>query len=269
MKAAELEESLIFIDSPLSYSPELYKNHIGAAVFGEVAPYISSGVLENTEIPPERMLEKYREMSADGTSFSFILETADSTLVTDNGRARTYALGAASLFIFAFIMYAACDVLNCDIGVMSHRIGMKKTVLFTVVPDMTVRVIGVWASMLIAATVLRVLAGDGVLLSLIPSVFIYTVLLAAFGLMLVALLSDAGRIQIFTFFMLVMALALCPIYIDLALYASWLDVFRCILPTYWLWMCADKPIVMTVITAVAVPSALGMLYARFAKKTNV
>jgi len=266
-EAVDLSEAVIMIDSPLSYQVDLYKNHVGAAVFDEVAPYMSSVYLEEIGISTERMLEQYRERSEKGANFSFVLETAKSVEIVDDEHSRTYVLGAASLLIFAFMMYAACDVLGGDIAVLSHRIGMKKTVLYTVVPDMSIRVIGVWLAVLLAAIASKLINGDDVLLSLTVAMMVYAVIAAAFGIILAAVLANAGRIQIFTFFMLVMGLVLCPIYVDLSMEASlgWLEAFRYILPPYWLWICADRPYMIAIAVAV-VPLSLGAIYLRFVNK---
>ncbi len=264
---ADLEEAVVFIDSPLSYQPELYRNHIGAAILGEVAPYISVKYLKDTDITADMVVEEYRKMVNEGSNFSFALQTADSVEITDSGHAKTYVLGAASLLIFAFMMYAACDVYADGVGELAHRIGMKKTVLYTVIPDLSVRVCGVWLAMLAAAVMSKLIMGDGVLLSLVIPLFVYTLLLGAFGVLLGVVLANTGRIQIFTFFVLVMSLVLCPIYIDLSLMVPWLERFRYILPPYWLWL-SDGSIVMPMIAVASVPASLGAMYLRFARKPN-
>ena len=265
---ADLGEAIVFLDSPLSYQPELYRNHVGAAVFGEVAPYISVKHLTDTDIAPESVIAKYREMTAGGADFSFVLETTEAVEITENGHARTYVFGAAAILIFAFMMYAVCDVLSGDIAAISHRIGMKNTIVYTVIPDMCVRILGVITAVFLAAFASRLILGDSTLLSLIGPLVLYTVLAASFGIMLAALLANTGRIQIYTFFMLIMALVLCPIYIDLSLFADWLNIFRCIIPPYWLWLSESSGVIMLLITVVSVPLSLGAMYLRFARKPN-
>ena len=267
MMEVDLDEAVIFIDSPLSYQPELYQNHAGAAIFGEVAPYIAVKHLENTAITSDRVVAEYEKMIADGADFSFVFQTTDSVEISDNGHAKTYVLGTAALLIFAFMMYAACDVYTVGTSALSHRIGMKKTVIYTVLPDLAVRVVGVWLAMLSAALASKLFMGDGIILALMLPMCIYTLLLGAFGVILGVIFASTRRIQIFTFFVLIMSLVLCPIYIDLALMVPMIERFRYILPPYWLWLCEDSTAIL-IIAVLSLPISLGAMYYRFARKPN-
>lgn len=265
MYADSLDDTVIFISSPLSYSPEIYQSHAAAAIFGELAPIITATQLDGTGITAAESVGEYHSLTDSGLRFSFLVETVNTVASPQDERASTYLLGAASLFIFAVLMYAACDLLSGDIRMLAPRIGMGKTVLHAVIPGMVVRVIGVMLSALTAAFMSWAVFEDTLILSLLVPLCVYTLYIAAFAIFAAALFADTAKMQIFTFFILIPSLILCPIYVDMSLTYRWISIFRILIPTYQLWIYAEHPL-SAVIVPIAAAVSLGALYLRFSKK---
>lgn len=232
----EADGAVTFIVTPTSYAPELYKNHIAAAVYKECAPYITASALDGTVITFDDVYEKYSEMMEEGVLFSFDEQLSDTDALQKTEREKTYTLAAVSFLIFALMMYSASDVQRHDIAPLSCRIGMKKTVVSAVIPDLLVRGAGVILAYCAAAFARLHTAGDALLTEMVSEVALYVVLSAAFSVLAVTVFADTARMSAVTFYLLVFSLLLCPIYLDVALVVPLLGKLRAVLPPYWLWM---------------------------------
>lgn len=265
MAALDMEQSIIFYESPLSYAPNLVRGHVSSAVFGEYTPYLTADTIKELGVTLEDVLEHYRIHADMGALFSFNIETVNSVVSEEDERALAYTFGIASLLIFAVLMYAACDLLSLDIVTMAPRIGMKKVLFGTVIPGMAVRVVGVLAAALVAASAAFEIRGDALLFSVLPAVCIYTVLIASWALLCTALFADTAKIQVFTFFILLLSLILCPIYLDASILIKWVEYFRYLIMPYWLWVCNEN-ILSALLILPALAIAFGSLYLKFTKK---
>ncbi len=257
-----------FIVTPISYAPELYKNHIAAAVYRECAPYITAEALADTVITFEDVYEEYSEMTEAGAYFTFNEQLSDADVSYEKEREKTYTLAAISLLVFALMMYSASDTLRGDIMPLSHRIGSGKAVLFSVLPDISVRIAGIVSAYAIAAFMRGKIAEDDVLTELFSAVALYTVLVSAFAVFAVTLFAGVTRTSAFTFYMLVISLLLCPIYLDVALVLPVISPLRVLVPPYWLWMLdgAESHALCAVIATAAFALALGFMALRFRHK---
>lgn len=265
-----IDGAVKLVTSPTSFVPDIYKNRAAAAVYAEHAPIIAHSLLPESDITQSEMLEKYRELCARGTVFSFeTVRGADSTaasLTWGDDRARAYTLGAASFFIFAIMMYTVCDIKTCDIDTLSRRIGMKRTLFTLVIPDITVRILGILLAVFVSAAASHTLGTDTAVTALCPAMVVYTLLAASWSILAVTVLADAGRVQTLTFFILVCALVICPIYIDVTLFLPWLRHLRWLVAPYLLWLCADYPQFMAAAALSAFPLSITAIYCRFRER---
>lgn len=260
--------AITFIVTPTSYAPDLYKNHIAAAVYKECAPYITADALDGTVITFDDVYEKFTEMSAEGALFSFKEELTDADVSYETEREKTYTLAAISLFVFALMMYGASDALRCDIAPLSARIGIGKTIASAVLPDLAVRCVGVLTAYAAAAYARRHFVGDEMLTELIPEVAVYVCLCAAFGVLAVTVFADTAKTSACTFYLLVFSLLLCPIYFDVALVLPLVGKLRVLLPSYWIWMLDGTDGLFFALLAAFVSLAVSLLLMklRFAHK---
>ncbi len=229
-----------FIVTPVSYAPEIYQNHIAAIVYREAAPYITAAALDETDITFDEVYEKYVGMSEDGVLFSFDEQLSEGNVRHEAEREKTYTLTAVSLLIFALIMYSASDVFTSDIPSLAPRIGIRKTVVTAVIPDVFARLFGVNAAYIVSAHLRLWLCSDDLLVALIPIVFVYSILTVAFGIFAVTIFAGREKTSACTFYLLVLSLVLCPIYFDIELVLPALGKLRLFLPTYWLWLLDGK-----------------------------
>ena len=242
------------ITSPMSYSPGVWKNLVSSAVFTELAPIISSSTLPESVELSDELIAEYRSIIDTGALFSFKIEAYGTEQTGEEIRSMSYVRGAASLFIFALLMYAICDVIRCDARPLARRIGAWKTTFHLILPDVFVRALGICIATLLGAF----LSGDGAVREMIPALVVFTLLCTVFALFTGAILLDDGVIRIFTFFMIVGALVICPITFDAAILFPWLTYVRLIFPPYWLWICCDN-LVIAVAAVVLLPVSIAAL----------
>lgn len=224
-----------YITSPLSYSPAIWRNLVSSAVFTELTPIISaSAFLDSVDLSDE-LIAEYRSIIDSGALFSFRIEPYGTELSVDEIRSTSYVRGAAALLIFTLLMYAVCDAIRCDAKPLAARIGAWKTTFHLILPDVFVRVIGICIATFLGAF----LSGDGAVIEMIPALVVFTLLCTGFALFCGAILLDDGVIRIFTFFVIVASLAVCPIMFDASVILPWITYVRVLFPPYWLWLCCD------------------------------
>lgn len=266
--SGEPDGAITFIVTPTSYTPDLYKNHIAAAVYKECAPYITAQALNDTVITFDDVYEKFNGMMEEGVLFTFSEQISDADVSYETEREKTYTLAAISLFVFALMMYSASDALRCDIVPLAARIGVGRTIASTVLPDLTVRIAGVISAFAVSAAARRHFANDRILTELIAEVAIYAVVCAAFGVLAITLFADASKTSACTFYLLVISLLFCPIYFDVALVLPWLGKLRALLPSYSIWMldASDGLVVPISVSIAFFVASLLLMRLRFAHK---
>lgn len=257
LEQGQLEGCIRFISAPASYSPDLYKNHVAAAVFREYAPYLTAQMFEGTAVTQEKVLAQYEGMFADGYAFSFEVLTADGGAVPEDARTRSLTTGAAALLLFALILTAGADLMNASFRDTLGRLGWRNTLAAVVLPGVLLRAL----CDLLAGAVGLLLAG---MPELLPALIGYTLLLTAVGLLLAAVLPDVRYLYILLPLLLIFSLALCPVFTDAALVMPALARVRLFLPTYWLWLAVERPLLWLVVGLAALPLSLGCLTVRYA-----
>lgn len=262
LQTGDTEGAVPFISSPTSFVLAVYKNHAAAAIFSEYAPFLSAAALKDTDISQEEVIKTYRDMMDGGLLFSFDIEYVEASFAPEDTRARTYAMTASAVLIFVMLMYSACELLTKDMAELPHRVGMKATLLYAVIPGMAVRAAGILLAAAIAAVVSFFAHASTALAELLLPIFAYTLAVTALAMLTAALFRDAGKIRIFTFFILLASFVLCPVYIDAALLVPLLKYLRLFVAPCWLWLCADAPW-LVFLAAAAVPLSFAALYARF------
>ncbi|MBQ8250145.1 MAG: ABC transporter permease [Clostridia bacterium] len=263
-----IDKSVTFITSPSSFLLSIYSNHVMTAIFSEYAPIISANSITDTTITADEVIAEYRDMMADGAPFTFAVEYVEADGESSPqapDRSRTYSLAVASLLILVMLMYGVCDLVTKDIEACSHRIGMKNTLIHSVIPNMSVRIIGIMLATITAAFVSFLINKNTTLTELFLPIFLYSLAIATLALFAAAIFRSAARIQIFTFFLFILGLVLCPIYIDISLLLSTVKYIRLFTAPYWLWIFADNPF-YALIPVILLPISCLALYKRFAKK---
>jgi len=234
-----LDAAVPFLTSPTSYLPEIYKNHLAAAIFTEVTPIIVADALKETGISQEESISKYRDMMESGAVFSFeMLQTDEIVLNHEEKRASVYAITVASFLIFTLLLYAICDNMTDNGNDVAIRVGKIRLWMCAILPGMAVRVIFIIFSAAIAAGIALLVKKEHVLVSLILPVILYALCIALFAMLTAVVVKKVSVILILTFFILLFSLILCPIYTDISLVIPWISTVRLFLPTYWLWIFA-------------------------------
>ena len=254
LRTNSLDGAIPIITSPMSYSPAIWRNHVAAAVFTELAPVISeSAVPDSIDIDGE-LTKEYRKIIDSGLLFTFEIETYGTEQTASELRSVSYIKGAAAILIFTLMMYAVCDALRSDARPLACRIGAWKTTVHLILPDLIVRVVGICLALGIGA----LLSGESVVVEMLPALVVFTLLSTAFAVFVGAIMLDDGMIRIFTFFMILGALVICPITFDATILFPWLMYVRLIFPPYWLWICCDN-LVIAVAAVILLPVSIAAL----------
>jgi len=256
MENGELEGCLHWIQSPSSFAADLYRSHAAAALFREYAPYLTAGVFEGTEIPREEVIRAYERMFDSGHVFSFELLTAEEGRGPENVKRQSLVMGAASILLCAVVFAFCGELTDSAARTMLKRLGLRQMLRGIVLPAMVVR--GILAAA--AACVGLLLAGMQELM--LPAV-VYTLLLTGLGVLLMAVLPGTRHLYILLSVLIICSAALCPICTDLALLSPVLAAIRCVLPPWWLWLAAERPLLWFGAAAAAWLAGLVLLGLRY------
>ena len=139
--------------------------------------------------------------------------------------------------IFAVMSHSCCGLIGADFRLLAKRIGGKRMLVSSVIPDLAVRVIGV-ALVCGGACALSSAVGGVFSLRLLLAIVLYTVTAAVFSFAAAIVLRTPARLQLLSFFVILASLVLCPIYLDVSLFLPWVGYLRTVIPTYWLWIFA-------------------------------
>lgn len=228
LRNSAIESSLILIKSPNSFLPDLWQEHVSAAIFGVYAPYIMADALDGSDLSEEEIFSAFYERFDAGKLFSFDIDSAKGHVEPLTERQNRFFLGALSLLLFAAAFYAAAEPLTDETRALSARSGKKAALTHFFLPGAAVR----YLLLFLAGAGAALLCGrPGMLLPLA----LYVLLLTVFGLVLKAIPGTAWQ-GMLCLFILLLSLALCPIYNDLSLAIPAIAVIRRFLPPYWLWM---------------------------------
>ena len=222
------ENCLVLIKSPNSFLPDLWQEQVSAALFGVYSPYIMADALEGSDLSEEEIFAAFYERFDAGKLFSFDIDSAKGHVEPLTERQNRFFLGALSLLLFAAAFYAAAEPLADETRALSARSGRKAALTHFFLPGAAVRCLLLW----LAGACAALLGGRP---GMVLPVALYVLLLAVFGLVLKAIPGTAWQ-GMLCLFLLLLSLALCPIYNDLSLVFPAVAVIRRFLPPYWLWM---------------------------------
>ena len=227
LETGELEGVIDFISSPMSLTPELWRSHIGAAVFSLRAPYIAADSLEGTGIEREEVFDRYREMLSSGYLFSFDIEYAQGA-VPQNYRARSFAVFAAGMSVFCTVMLPCCGEVTTDWRLMKRRVGKTAAFKGLLLPQTVLRAVLIWSCSLLGLVFCGM---AGMALPLASYVLAVTVVATALHLAV----RSGSVVWGIVVLMCASAPVICPVLLDLEILFPWIKIPRAFNMIYWLW----------------------------------
>ncbi len=230
LRDSDTEHTVTYVRSPNSLLPDLWQEHAAAALFTVYAPYIMADALDGSGLSEEEILAAFYARMDEGKLFSFEIENEKGKMDPLSDRQDRFFLGIISLLLFAAVFYAAAEPLWDETRALAARIGRKDAVLRLLLPGAVMRCGLLW---LAAAGTALLCSRPSFLLPL----FGYILALLVFGLVL-KMLPGQNWQGLLCLFLLLIALAVCPIYTDLSLILPFIAKIRAFLPPYWLWILA-------------------------------
>ncbi len=222
-------ELLTFISSPSSLLPALWQGHAAAALFAVYAPYLTEDALSGSGLSREEIFRAYHDRLDRGL-FTFRLESTEGSLIPADDRGTRFFTGALSLMLF---ITAVCGIflpVTAGTKQLAARITGRAAFRSYYLPAVLVRLL-----LLLTAGITALLLGGQP--RLLPALLLFLPLLAL-AAALTAHIPGDNTALIITAFLVILSLALCPIFTDLSLFLPVLGKLRLLLPPYWLWLLA-------------------------------
>ena len=235
MEQGTLGKNIRVICSAQSMAKDMYLGHVSAALFAELAPYITAKELEPFGIPVEAVLEEYHAMLADGYAFSFELLTEAGLPAPENVHAESLMLGVTAVLLYIAISMTVAELVHKDMKSVALRIGRKQALCRVLIPGITLRLCFLWLATATGLFFAEPVTDGFRETTLILPALIYCLLTSGLSLVLALLCSDSRVLYLLLFVVLIAAVVICPIYIDIAVVSPILEKLRNLIPVYWLW----------------------------------
>ena len=246
---------ILFLESPSSFIPEIYKYHVAAAVFSHSAPHISAEAFEGSGVKKAEVLSAYETMFENGYAFSFAVESAEPGASAENVRRTGLVTGSSAILLFLLLASGAAGFLDNDFYGLRLRIGQRKSLLCLVLPGLTLRFLAAAVPVSLAALA----AGEG---QLVPHLWIFGLLMTDAALILSAVLPGRRSLIILLPLLLTAALALCPIFADISALLPAVKILRWLLPVWWLWPVQQAPLVWLAAGAIGLAAGISLFLLR-------
>ena len=235
MEQGAIGKEIQVICSAQSMAKDMYLGHVSAALFAELAPFITAKELEAYEIPLSAVLEEYHAMLADGYAFSFEVLTEDGLPAPENVHAESLMLGVTAVLLFIAISMTVAELVHKDMKSVTQRIGKKQAFCRVLLPGITLRTGLLWLATIAGLLISEPVTDGFNETSLIVPALLYGLLICVLSLVLAMLCSDSRVLYLLLFVVLIAAVVICPIYIDIAVISPVLEKLRNLIPVYWLW----------------------------------
>ena len=235
MEQGAIGKEIQVICSAQSMAKDMYLGHVSAALFAELAPYITAKELEAYEIPVAAVLEEYHTMLADGYAFSFELLTEDGLPAPENVHAESLMLGVTAVLLYIAISMTVAELVHKDMKSVALRIGKKQALCMVLVPGLILRLCFLWIATATGLLISEPITDGFSESSLLIPALLYSLLICILSLLLALLCPDSRVLYLLLFVVLIAAVVICPIYIDIAVISPVLEKLRNLIPIYWLW----------------------------------
>ena len=250
--SGSIEGAVTFLETPDSFVPQLRCDQAAAAIFRERAPFMTADAISEVGLTADGVFEEYEAMTADGNQFSFSVETVDSFAAPSDSRALNYAMGIAVLLGFPAILFAVSRTFSGDTAELAGRLGGRKVCSALILPELGVTLLSLIAACGLGCGLLAV-GRSPVSGKLILPLIEWCILVTAFSVAAVSILRRREWIHGLAFFVLLLTPVLCPLAWDAGLLFPPVRFLRCILPTYWLWLCAKHPVIGGICALASLP----------------
>lgn len=235
MSQGTIGKEIRVICSAQSMAKDMYLGHVSAALFAELAPYITAKELEPFGIPVEAVLEEYHAMLAGGYAFSFELLTEAGLPAPENVYAESLMLGVTAVLLYIAISMTMAELVHKDMKSVALRIGRKQALCRVLIPGVTLRLCFLWLATATGLFFAEPVTDGFRETTLILPALLYCLLISGLSLVLALLCSDSRVLYLLLFVVLIAAVVICPIYIDIAVVSPILEKLRNLIPVYWLW----------------------------------
>ena len=253
---ASLDGSIQFLYSPTTPLPDLFRLELVTELLTEAAPYFSVPILEKL-VPSkdlsDKIAERYRHELLNGTGFVFDMETVSGKIPSETGFGISLATAALSLFSFLLPLICACRLYDRPYAAIEKRIG-KRTALFTVfLPEALVSLLTTLALIALLIPISANVSGQTDFVHRILPAISVAVLHWSLGLVLPLVFRRTDTMQMLAVPVLLLTVALCPLFFDFSIVFPVVDTLRLFLPTYWLFAAAESPLIFGIAALTALP----------------
>ena len=251
-----LDGSILFLYSPTTPLPDLFRLELVTELLTVAAPYFSVPILEqlapNADLGDE-IAERYRYELLNGTGFVFDLETVSGKEPTAVGFGISLATAALSLFLFLLPLIQSCRLYDISYAAIEKRIGKRKALFTVFLPEALVSLMTTLLTVSLLIPLAASVSGQTSFIGLLLPALFTAILHASLGLVLPLLFRRADALQMLAVPVLLLTVALCPLFFDFAMIAPAIDTVRLFLPTYWLFAAMEAPTVFGMAALLALP----------------
>jgi len=235
MEEGNTENCALFYVSSASSLGSLYREQLSSAIFKAYAPYMSLAEMKKRGAVPKEgaVISEYERYFTEEKVFSFNITLMEGQKQSKQGISKT-GVGAIAIFTFAASLFGTVSIYGEDMKKFSGALGAVKTLKKIVIPACLLQTL-LTAFSVAAGIAAAYVFGAKEALRLLPAALIYTVVLQIAGAALCITVKKTQAVTVFLTYEIIAALALCPVFFDIASIAPWLNYIRPAVIPYWLY----------------------------------
>lgn len=252
-----------FLESPSAVLRPLYRYRAAAYLMEAYAPYLTSDLLQNAGVDctPAQMQAAIDRYLANETAFTFTFTTVAGEAVTAESFAAKWTKGAVALLLFFALPLIAVPYSERQFAPILRRIGSIAALRAYALPQI------LWVLLLsVTVSAAALLLSDLLFASgasaYIPASVIYTVFLAAIGVLATALLGDTAPLRVPLIVLTLLSIGFCPILADLPTLLGIPAWPRLLLPPMFFYTALTHPLPATLAACTLYAAALAVYSGR-------
>lgn len=268
MEAGDSEGVMALYCMPTASFVKVTRLRVSAHFAQIYAPYIVAEMMEqiDVELTAEQVQAYIDQRLAEDSQFEFLITDMDGASLERASYSRNLILGMLAILLFCLFSLCTCTEKDASFRNMHDRLGCRKAFLTVLLPSYAVKYAITLAVSAGAVLACKWVYGTDVS-GLAARCAVYLLFLCGTGALLYAILYRFSRAQLYIMLLSLLSLAVCPVFVDIGMFAAVPEWIRLLLPPYFFYKIPQAPVACAIAAVAVCAGGLMALYFRESKIT--
>lgn len=264
LESWETEGVLVLYCMPTASSVKSSSLRITSHLGRVYAPHITEKLMQDIQVPltDDQVRQYMDECFEKDAPFEFTVTDLEGTSLAGASQSRSLIYGMLAVLLFCLVALCTSTEKDASYRALHDRLGCKTAFFTVLLPAYGVKYAITLAVSAVAALACQWIYGTDITY-LAQRCAVYLVYLFGISGLLHGLLYRLDRVQLYIMLLSLLALAGCPIFVDIGIFSGTaVDAFRVLLPPYFFYLIPQNPILCTAAAVAVCVGGLGALYFR-------